>query len=375
MAFLIKQPGRPYWLLRHRDPVKGRWVQKSTGLKINDRNDTRKARELRDRHSGQEQALKTTTPAEAWPCWVQAFLAFRYGSAENAKTLARYQSSWRSLSVYLESKAIKYPRQLNYEHLRDYFAWRKAPNHRAVQACAHNTALGDVRLLALILDEAIRLGYAEKNPCRRIGLKRHGAKLKPEFSDVEIALVRRELMHQPEWMRVSFEIAIRHGTRLRATSIALDTDVDASFETVTFHEKGHKTFTVALHPDLRPLFQELKAKGRERTCVIPSNASKYWMKFFQRIGKPQFCFHCCRVTVISRMARQGIPEHLAQKFTGHASTEIHRRYQRLRVEDLAGCHKAGSFPSLATKPVLPPKAQFQGRWPLPPLESQVIEDD
>jgi integrase len=375
MAFLIKQPDRPYWLLRYRDAIKGRWVQKSTGLKVNDRNDTRSARELRDRYIAEEHALKPTSPAEAWPCWVQKFLTLRYSSPDNAKTLVRYQSCWRSLSAYLDFKGIKYPRQLSYEHLRDYFTWRKSPGHPAVRPCGHNTALSDVRLLALIIDEAIRLGFAERNPCRRIGVKRHAAKVKPEFTDLDIDVIRRALLNEEEWMRISFEIAIRHGTRLRATSISLEHDVDWNLNTVTFHEKGHKTFTVALHPELCILFQSLRSKGYKRTCTIPINASKYWRSFFDKIGKPQFCFHCCRVSVISKMARQGIPENQAQKFTGHASTEIHRRYQRIRVEDLHACHKVGCLPSLTEKKIFVPPARCQGRLPSPPLESMVIYDD
>ena len=65
-------------------------------------------------------------------------------------------------------------------------------------------------------------------------------------------------------------------------------------------------------------------------------ASKEWWKFFKAIGLHQkgVCFHCTRVTVISRLIRAGASENKVQKIVHHASTEIHRIYQRIGVDDL-----------------------------------------
>lgn len=375
MAFLVKSKNRPFWLLRYRDTTSGKWVQKSTGLRVNDRNQTRKARELRDRHAKQEQREKPTTPEEAWEHWVPNFFDLRYGAPESAKTRDRYQTSWKAVSLYLKDQNVKFPRQLRYEHVREYFNWRKSETNPQVRRCDHNSALYDLRFLGLLVDEAIRLGYADTNPCRKIGIKKHAPKVKPEFADEDIALIREKLKVELEWMRISFEIAIRHGTRLRATSIDLNRDVDWIRHTVTFHEKGHKTFTTPLSPDLLPMFERLKEEGRTRTCDLPVNASKYWTKFFRRIGKSQYCFHCCRVTTISKLARNGVPESHAIKFVGHASTEIHRVYQRLRAEDLQACHDVLRLPMLGSQIHIP--AIVLGPIPrhLPPLEVLTIFDD
>jgi hypothetical protein len=40
------------------------------------------------------------------------------------------------------------------------------------------------------------------------------------------------------------------------------------------------------------------------------------------------------------MARQHVPENLAKQFIGHASTTVHRGYQRLKPEDLSDCTDA-----------------------------------
>lgn len=54
------------------------------------------------------------------------------------------------------------------------------------------------------------------------------------------------------------------------------------------------------------------------------------------------------MTVITRLARSGVPEAKAMKFVGHASTEIHRIYQRLSVDDLACCHDPLQLPAIQT---------------------------
>lgn len=224
------------------------------------------------------------------------------------------------------------------------------------RVCCHNTALYELRLLAKLLDEAKLRGYCQDNPCRSLQIRKEPPKVKPEILEADIQLIRARLKSEPEWMRVSFEIAIHHGTRLRATSVSLASDIDEGFRSITFHEKGQKVFTVPLHPKLVPLIMRLKAAGQARTCDIPMDASKQWTRFFRQIGRPKYCFHCTRVTVITRLCRSGVPEAKAMKFVGHSSTLIHRVYQRLRSDDLCCCHlDQGSVTELGmeSKPALP----------------------
>lgn len=188
------------------------------------------------------------------------------------------------------------------------------------------------------IDEAIRRCYCEQNPCRKLGWSKDRPSEKPAITDEDIALIGRELEVEPEWMKISFQISIHHGTRLRATQVHLDNDVDWVRTTVTLHEKGGNTYTVPLHPALVTLFTKLKSAGCVRACELPYNPSKKWRQFFNRINRPQYCFHCCRVTVITRLARNNVPENLAMKFVGHRSTDVHRVYQKLRPDDLHICH-------------------------------------
>jgi integrase len=149
------------------------------------------------------------------------------------------------------------------------------------------------------------------------------------------------------WMTISFEIAIRHGWRIAETSFPLSR-IDFRTWKVMVHQKGDRWRTVPLHPELRPMFTELKRLGARQSCVFPrgspQRASYHWSMMLvgcERDGVagllPHLCFHCCRVTVISRMARAGVAERLIMEWVGHASTAVHRIYQRVRSDDLEKC--------------------------------------
>lgn len=70
--------------------------------------------------------------------------------------------------------------------------------------------------------------------------------------------------------------------------------------------------------------------------------------FFKAIGLPHLCFHCTRVTVITRMARAGVPISQAMRYVGHASTAVHKIYQRLAASDLSSAVNAISYGGGAT---------------------------
>lgn len=199
------------------------------------------------------------------------------------------------------------------------------------------TALSEVKLLGLLVGEAKERGLVRTNVCRNLGIKRDRGRIKPDFTDAQIQTIREALLNWPAWMRICFEISIHHGTRLRATQIDLHRDVDWENRRITFHEKAGKVFTVPAHRDVFRLLEQRRKLGATKACELPKGPSKAWRKFFDSVGLTEHCFHCCRVTVISKMARAGVSEAKAMKFVGHASTEIHRIYQRLRVEDLNDC--------------------------------------
>ena len=81
-------------------------------------------------------------------------------------------------------------------------------------------------------------------------------------------------------------------------------------------------------------------RSKDYSCALPVMAAKEWHTLFREIGLPHLCFHCTRVTVITRMAREGVPIAQAMRFVGHASEAIHRIYQRLAAPDCGWAIKA-----------------------------------
>jgi integrase len=144
-------------------------------------------------------------------------------------------------------------------------------------------------------------------------------------------------------MTITFEIAVHQGCRLTETQLPL-TSVDLRANTIRFTGKGRngvpKVFTTALHPGLRPLMLQLVDAGAVVTCTHPKMSSVHWFKFLNEIGLGHLCFHCTRVTVITRLARAGVPIQQAMRFVGHSSEQVHAIYQKLKSDDLSACTSA-----------------------------------
>lgn len=338
MACLYKRPKSAYWYIRFKD-VGGVQQAHSTGLRHAIPSQTKKAQVLLREKQLVELKSEKGTVGDAWRAWVEDFLKTRYAKQE--KTLLRYLTCWKSLQAFFDAKRLIRPHQLTFRDCELYMKWRTTGERFGGKyKCGHNTARLELKILHLICCHAIKLGFLVQNPCASLGIMRHPAPEKPELTDDDIALIRTQLIElkMPDWMSTSFEIAIHQGCRLSETSLPLSR-VDFERKTIQFHAKGRtgkKDYTAPLHPKLLPLLQRLKDEKREITCELPIMRSKIWWSFFKKIGlqKKGVCFHCTRVTVITRLIRAGIPENQVKKIVHHASTEVNRIYQRIGVDDV-----------------------------------------
>jgi integrase len=327
MATLYERKNSPFWWIKYRDQS-GVLVQKSTGYRVWNAIETQHAKVFLF-EKRLEEAKLSEAKKDGWDGWVLPFLERRY---RNKLTFARMRSVWHSMERYFELNGITSPRQLTYQDCVTYPDWRG-------KEVTRNHAINEIKTLSVIMGEAVKLGFIKTNPCTKLGLKKDKVRQKPEISTKEEEKIRRALKKEPEWMRVAFEIAIHQGCRLRETSVAFS-DIDLEGETITFDAKGGNRFTTKLHPELVPLLKSLKARRKTRTCEIPQMASKFLRKVFDKIGLKHICFHCTRVTVITRLARAGVSMAQAMRFVGHASELIHRVYQRLTCDDLSLCVQA-----------------------------------
>jgi integrase len=342
---VYRRPGRPVWYVCFFCPDRLRWRSEATAFRLDDPAGKRKAVRLAEGKVRDFELLRRGVRGHGWSAWVPAFFAERYRA--QPLTLQRYLNAWQWLQVWLMEAKIRQPAALQYRHAQAYLDWRLVQRRHCGKPVRRNTALVELRVLSLVMREAVRRDFATGNPLDRLGLRRDAAGEKPELTDSDIARIRAGLQAREgglpvneRWMTVSFEIALHQGCRLRETSVPM-TQVDLVRGTITFDAKGRNgrahVFTTALHPGLRPLLEELKAAGAERTCILPRMAAREWWGLRKELGLGHTTFHSTRVTVITRLARAGIPQAQAMRFVGHANEAVHRIYQRLKVEDLGNC--------------------------------------
>jgi integrase len=328
MAFLYQQKKSPFWWVEFRDAA-NTLRRKSTKLRFDRKDETRKARQLCDELKKRESS-RSDTYREAWDAWVPQFLRQRYESSPN--TYNRYQNCWRHIALYFEKHRILTPRQLSRQHVRDFIEWRRAGDRElGIYGCCLNTALHEIKLLRVVMHEAVESDYCPANPCSRLGIRKDPVAEKPEITEAEHRKICEALESDPEWMQISYHVAWNQGFRFSETCLPLDR-VDLKRNAITIHAKGGKDFTAPLNKELRPLFKRLKSDRRTHTFVKPQMPGKEWWLFFKRNGLRHLCFHCTRVSFITRCWRAGIPEHHVMRLVGHASTTVHRVYLRLAVE-------------------------------------------
>jgi site-specific recombinase XerD len=343
----------PFWYVAYWCPKTLRRRNRSSKQRRDDPLGYKRALDMARTLAEDGRAAKIELPAAAWAVWVPSWLEFKHSSGN--RTLATEKHRWHYVEAFLAEHRIHTPAGVTYQLGLDYLTWRQTKKTRSGRG-GFNNALAELRQLGRIMREAVRRGFITASPLERMGIKRHKAAEKPEITNEEIAKIRAALRdtegHLPiteRWMTVSFEIAIHQGCRLTETSLPLS-DINEAAGTITFRQKGDRVFTTRLHDGLRPLLARLRAAGATRTCVLHRLASRDWSRFFkgrpernQPSVAPRICFHCTRVTVITRLARAGVPIQQAMAYVGHADQTIHRIYQRLQAPDLAACSSALVF--------------------------------
>jgi len=343
MASIYKKKNSPYWFIQFID-ANGVRRNKSTGLRTDSPIETVKARELRAQAEAKE--LRNNAgeiSGGSWESWVPQYLERH---CESARTFERYTGNWSWLSFWLQENRYHTPRAITYRNALEYINWRTTYKKKTGKAAGRNTAIMELKLLAMIMGEAVRLGHADSNPLVSLKLRRDKAVKKPELTDKEISEIREALRDEPEWMQTAFEISLHTGCRLRETRLPLNC-LDFKENKITFPSpKGgeDRAFSIPMPSALRPLLERISKAQRNFTVEFPFQPSRQWQQFFIKIKKPHLCFHCLRVTYVNRLRRAGVPREAAMRLVNHASDLIHQIYQREKVEDVAQWRDAVQFP-------------------------------
>lgn len=357
---VYRRKGRKYYYISYRDPLRPERyrIHEATPFLVSDPEGMRKANDLAQQKAGAIRISGDGAQTERWESWVLPFLEHQY--ADSPLTLRIYKTSWRWMSHFLIQVAkVRVPRALTYAHVRAYHQWRTTFKKAGGKQASGNTALGDIKALSVVMHEAVNRGYAPSNPALRVRIPKGKVRHARELSAAELALIESKLPawvaalpDKRTWMTAAYQIGRYQGCRLRETRLNLRTQVNLRASTLTFLTKGRKKDaegdTTAMHPKLRPLFEAMLARGDEWTLDYGNCPSVQWRKFFNSIGLRDAWFHCLRSTVITEMARAGVPISQAMRYVLHANQEIHRTYQRLTTGDLTAASNAiGATPAAA----------------------------
>ena len=300
MASLYKRDRSAFWWIEYIDAAGAR-RQESTKLRHVLPGESRRATQLRNDLTARELAARSTTGsglAEVWAAWVPRFIAQRYTG--NEATRMRAFQAWHNLAAFLDEKDLTVPRQLQRQHIREFIEWRQIGHaERHAHKGAKNTALLEIKFLALILDEAIASGFCNFNPCHRLGIGRDKPKLKPAITMLEHLAIVKALEREPEWMQIWSQIAWEQGCRFSETMINL-CDVDLSRDVLRLRTKGNKErpAEVPLSPRLRPLFarmiQDKRESTVEKSAIAAGGSSRQSLAQIFRQGRaqtPEFSLH------------------------------------------------------------------------------------
>ena len=342
MASIYRKKNSPFWFVQFIDSD-GKRRNKSSGFRADDASQTAQARALRAQLEAKELSRSGINTDGPWDAWVPKFFERHCASQ---RTLERYMDAWKWLGLWLQIRKFHSARDVTYRHALEYIDWRTTYRKKSGKTVGRNTAILELKILAMLMNEAVRLGHIEASPLVSLQLRRDKAARKPELSDEEIVAIRSALKAEPEWMQVSFEIALHTGCRLRETRIPLNC-IDFNEDKITFPSpKGgeDRAFSVPLPSALRCLFQgQVKAK-RKFTLEFPFQPSRRWQQFFIKMKMAHLCFHCLRVTFVNRLRRAGVPREATMRLVNHASELIHQIYQRETVQDVAKWRDVLSFP-------------------------------
>ena len=342
MASLYHKEKSPFWFIQFID-ADGIRRNKSTGLRTGNPGETVKARVLRAQLEAKE--LNRTAgeiSGGGWDSWVPQFFERH---CESPRTHERYLDAWKWLAFWLQEKHYHAPRAITYRNALEYVEWRTNYKKRTGKTAGRNTAIMELKMLAMLMGEAVRLGHADANPLVSLRLKRDKAEKKPELTDEDIREIREALNVEPEWMQTAFDISLHTGCRLRETRLPVNC-IDFAEKKITFPSpKGgeDRAFSVPMPSALRPLFERIRKAKQKFTVEFPFQPSRRWQQFFIKIKKPHLCFHCLRVTYVNRLRRAGVPREAAMRLVNHASELVHQIYQREKVEDVAQWRDAVHF--------------------------------
>ena len=182
MSSLYRRKGSPYWWANIVDLVSGKRVNVSTKIKAGTSADFRKALAFLDSKDRAVEGIQTDE--SRWDSWVPLFIQTRY--ATSPRSMERIQISWRNIRLFLAENHITHPVQITRNHCLSFLQWRKkAGMFKGTKGrkVSHNTALYDLKVLRMFLNEALDRRMIALNPAARLMIKKEPPAEKDEATD------------------------------------------------------------------------------------------------------------------------------------------------------------------------------------------------
>jgi hypothetical protein len=256
---------------------------------------------------------------------------------------------WRNVTAWLAESDLSSPATIRREHAQQYIAWRKELR------TSKNTALYELKLLAMVMGEAVNREMVSRNPLTNLRISKDQEKEREPFSEEQLATldaifnagVHRytfkgdNLADKFGWLHVSFLLGKWQAVRLRQSGaplsvVDLDRNVFRWPSSIMKQRRDHvQPIRKGFQQVLRSLVEHRKAAGKATLADLPAVPSLHWRAFLDSLNMRNVSHHSLRSYVITKMAVSGVPESACMKWVGHSSQAIHRVYQRFSTDDLA----------------------------------------
>lgn len=330
MASYYERKDSPFFWIRFRKPD-STWAARSSGVRVGSPGALREIAQMVAKETAKESMHDDSGSSAMFRHWVPLWIDYNYS---NAKSRGRCLNAWAHISVFLASKKISHPAEVTYALGHEYVRWRTNETLTATEGRrlgAWNTAVMETRFFGAMMQEALRRGWVNANPFAKLGLAKREAKEKPVITvEEEEAIFKAfETYRGNSWMKEAFLVAMKQGCRLREVKVPLDR-IDLKRMIIQFRIKGQRFHPAPLHKDLLPLVYQAIKEKRKHLVELPPQPSPKIAKFLKKIGLSHLCFHCTRVTVVTRLCEAGFSESQTMAYVGHASATVHAIYRKTR---------------------------------------------
>ena len=155
MASIYRKKNSPFWFIQFIDSD-GKRRNKSSGFRADDASQTAQARALRAQLEAKELSRSGISTEGQWDAWVPNFFERH---CESQRTLERYMDAWKWLGLWLQIRKFHSARDVTYRHALEYIDWRTTYRKKSGKTVGRNTAILELKILAMLMNEAVRLGH------------------------------------------------------------------------------------------------------------------------------------------------------------------------------------------------------------------------